>query len=275
MTATGAGAFRAAERSVRSQPAAILAWGAPEATRESLSSEVTKSDSLQVRLEMTDPNSTSRGPSFKNTVWLQSLSRGLWSKAATILAVIGLVDLTHQLIEWASIIHQIAMKYAEVRELLFAWVPFHIPQKWHDPIILAGILLSVINVGFYRSTGEFYFSALINTSLVFVGKDKFRDRTPDRLTNNIDFWIYNFSLLGAFIFFMLGWIAMILSIVVGFIWIDEPITHNPLLYVMAISILLFLFLVVGSLLAWRWIIVTALLFVGLFAVNEVYVSWLK
>lgn len=45
--------------------------------------------------------------------------------------------------------------------------------------------------------------------------------------------------------------------------------------VMIILVLLSGFLAAGSLLAWRWIVVTVLLFGGLFAINEIYVTWAK
>ena len=75
-----------------------------------------------------------------------------WEKVATVLAVIGLADLSGQLIKWAAAIHWIITKYAIVRAWLFGWLPFHIPPEWHDPIVLFIILFSVTNVGVYRST---------------------------------------------------------------------------------------------------------------------------
>src|SRR5438477_12813699 len=77
----------------------------------------------------------------------------VWSITATVLALIGLVDLTHQLVEWAAFIHEIAEKYAEVRGWCFNRLPFRIPQEWHNYVVLGFILLSVANVGYYRRTG--------------------------------------------------------------------------------------------------------------------------
>jgi hypothetical protein len=79
--------------------------------------------------------------------------RRSWEKIAIVLAVIGLVDVSSQLIKWAASIHWIATKYAIVRAWLFGWLPFHIPPEWHDPIVLFLIILSVTNVGVYRETG--------------------------------------------------------------------------------------------------------------------------
>src|SRR5262249_2528919 len=74
-----------------------------------------------------------------------------------VLAVISLVDLTRQLVEWAALIHAIAERYAQVRRWLFKWVPFHIPEEWHDYIVLGIISITVMNAGYYRRTGRFLF----------------------------------------------------------------------------------------------------------------------
>jgi DNA-binding transcriptional MocR family regulator len=68
--------------------------------------------------------------------WLGQRLRNTWEKVATVLAVIGLIDVSGQLIHWAELIHWIAEHYAAVRTWLFGWLPFHIPVEWHDPIVL-------------------------------------------------------------------------------------------------------------------------------------------
>src|SRR2546422_690415 len=80
----------------------------------------------------------------------------VWSITATVLALIGLVDLTHQLVEWAAFIHEIAEKYAEVRGWCFNRLPFRIPKEWHDYVVLGFIFFSVGNVGYYRRTGHVF-----------------------------------------------------------------------------------------------------------------------
>jgi hypothetical protein len=76
--------------------------------------------------------------------------------------VIGLADLSGQLIKWAAVIHWIVTKYAIVRAWLFGWLPFHIPLEWHDPIVLFLILLSVTNMALYRETGHSILSLLLH-----------------------------------------------------------------------------------------------------------------
>src|SRR5258708_19274290 len=92
---------------------------------------------------------TTHTKALAQSTWL----RRTWEKVAIVLAVIGLVDLSRQLIEWAALVHWIVTKYAIVKIWLFGWLPFHIPPEWHDPIVLLSLLLSVTNVGVYRETG--------------------------------------------------------------------------------------------------------------------------
>ena len=77
-----------------------------------------------------------------------------WSKTASFLAILSLIDVTHQVVEWATFIHAIVSRYVAIRELLFGWLPFHVPQEWHNYVILACVTLSVSNIGFYRATGK-------------------------------------------------------------------------------------------------------------------------
>jgi hypothetical protein len=292
------------------------------------------------------------------------------------LAVIGLVDLTRQLIEWTEVIHQIAIKYAEVREVLFAWIPFYIPHEWHNPIVLITVFFSVINAGVYQRTGQFYTIQLMKRFVAIATRRSLlrdlstiydegkldgnvhvsgaktnraqlrpafkqfchalcqlvrRDRQrvdgsiPDdagvidqlelpfsgelspaanakkanatgdvlivrldrlaRSTRNllntlsaiIDRIMYKISRNGFIVCLTISAIAYIISeimLLTGFLF-----GWNILLfYVSGVGsalALLGVFFAAGSLLAWRWILGTALLFSGLFAINEVYVAWLK
>jgi hypothetical protein len=83
--------------------------------------------------------------------------RRTWEKVATVIAVVGLIDFTGQLIHWAKLIHEIVTQYAVVRGWLFGWLPFHIPPQWHDPIVLLLIFFSMTNVGLYRRTRHTFF----------------------------------------------------------------------------------------------------------------------
>jgi hypothetical protein len=56
----------------------------------------------------------------------------------------------------AALIHWIVENYALVKNLLFGWLPFHIPPEWHDYILLFFIIFSVTNVGFYQRTGRIF-----------------------------------------------------------------------------------------------------------------------
>jgi hypothetical protein len=242
---------------------------------------------------LTDPNPISGAPSPNHALSLRSRLLGLWSKAATILAIIGLVDLTHQLIEWAGIIHQIATKYAAVREALFAWLPFHVPHEWHNVIVIGTLLFSIINVGFYRSTGRLYIVEAFKL-LLFVASGflpKFLKRFDEDMLSpafwnafdpenieNPEWPIENpetIDKLICSISFSVGFACAFFGLIVWAI-VSTPRFDN--VYWNTINLVLWstsIFLLLGSLLAWRWILVTAILFGGLFTVNEIYLAWLK
>jgi hypothetical protein len=201
--------------------------------------------------------------------------RRTWEKAATILAVIGLIDLSSQLIHWAALIHWIVTKYAAVRTCLFGWLPFHIPPDWHDPIVLFSILLSVTNVGIYRETG-------------------WRIRSFWKAVNNSKFSALLFGLL-ALVFFPATAVVggVILHYVPGlFPFFDNDASEiHPMLLAMGVLLFLLLFILSESLgaivvlalfvlvmafsVAWRWLLATAAIFGALVIVNQVYVLWLE
>jgi hypothetical protein len=207
-----------------------------------------------------------------------------WEKVATALAVIGLVDLTGQLIKWAAVIHWVVAKYAIVTAWLFGWLPFHIPPEWHDAIVLSSILLSVTNIGVYRETRwrirSFWKAAETSAALLH----KF---SPLRLLLFVLLILGPFA-AGALIFLYLGDLARDLLPFLN----DDSSTTPSMLLVAAIFLMLFLFilseilgiivalallfLLVAFVVAWRWILVTAAIFSALIAVNEVYVRyWLE
>jgi hypothetical protein len=104
--------------------------------------------------------------------------RRTWEKIATVLALIGLIDLTGQLIKWAGLIHWVAEKYAAVKAWLFSWLPLHIPPEWHDPIVLFLIFFSLTNIAVYRKiqVSFLYYCCVVfiyNLSLLFLWPLKF------------------------------------------------------------------------------------------------------
>jgi hypothetical protein len=238
---------------------------------------------------LTDPNPTSGAPSPNHAVSLRARLLGLWSKAATILAIIGLVDLTHQLIEWAEAIHQIATKYATVSEALFAWLPFHVPHEWHNVIVLGAVFCSVINVGYYQNTGKLYViescKALLPDWFRRFNKERLSPtfwRTLDELTLDeewtIDQVMLSISVSGGVICMVVFTISISIVNFLHSLALYNNASYNVNVYWNRINIVLLslsIFLFVGSLLAWRWILVTAGLFGGLFTINEIYLAWLK
>jgi hypothetical protein len=186
-----------------------------------------------------------------------SLRRG-WEKIATVLAVIGLVDVTGQLIKWAALIHWITEKYAIARAWLFGWLPWHIPPEWHDPIVLFLIFFSLTNVGVYRKSEHTIVSHIlrnlewvnilsVSTFIIIAFALFLQDNDPQSAAIDI---IKEYT----------GSVITILSIIFVFI------------------ALLFAFVVLSfavAVLAWRWVLTTAAIFCVLIAINQAYVVWLE
>jgi len=100
-------------------------------------------------------------PRTEPTGWLQSA----WEKVATVIAVIGLIDVSGQLIKWAAVVHWIAEHYADMRTWLFGWLPFHISSGWQNSIVLCSSYLTAMNVGLYRKTKRTIISHLLNRDI--------------------------------------------------------------------------------------------------------------
>jgi hypothetical protein len=154
--------------------------------------------------------------------------------------VIGLIDLSSQLIKWAAWVHWITEKYTIVRAWLFGWLPWRIPPEWHDPIVLFLFIFSVANAGVYHETNRsflFHFFRKLwlpvaATSMAFV------------------LWVLPRLLTGA-----------------------EDISTASYLVFQLFGGLVFAFLM-AAWIAWRWPLATAAIFGALVAINYAYVQWL-
>jgi hypothetical protein len=169
--------------------------------------------------------------------------RRAWEKIATVLAVIGLIDLSSQLNKWAALIHWFGEKYAIAREWLFGWLPFHIPPGWHDPVVLFLILFSVTNVGVRRRTGRTAISIAFQT---------WREAGEEIWT----------LIAMAFVFVFIPAI----SILVGEGSVDELFS--------GVGLIIFLIFLGGLFLAWRWVLTTVAIFCALIVANYIYLHWL-
>jgi len=197
--------------------------------------------------------------------------RSTWEKVATVLSLIGLVDLTSQLIKWAGLIHWLAVRYAGVRSWLFSWLPFHIPPEWHNYIVLLMIFLSVANVGFYKQTGKFYFFQALITPVVLLFGGLPVDESDLKRKSGIDGLALQIT---EFCSLMLSQ-AVLLS---AGAWVAHffGYTASPIFWeVMKWGSLCALIGASGILVAWRWLIGTAFLFGMLVGINEIYVRWLE
>ncbi len=176
--------------------------------------------------------------------------RRSWDKIATVIAVIGLIDLSSQVIKWAKLVHEIAEMYAAVRTSLFGWLPRHITPEWQDAIVLFLIFFSLTNVGLYRRIKHTIASRILRnwglvnslsvTTIVIIAFAIFLPQSS--ATELFDKVIILMTIIFIFIAFLLMFIALSFM---------------------------------AAVLAWRWVLTTAAIFAALVAVNYAYVQWLE
>jgi len=189
---------------------------------------------------------------YTEASWL----RRTWERVATVLAVIGLIDVSSQLIHWAALIHWVVTNYAIVRTWLFGWLPFHIHLEWHDPIVLFLIFLSVTNVGYYRRTGHTIVEVLRLLTRLLIEEDRYA---------------------------LIIVIMCALPAPIIYILIDHSLMFNVTFGVSVVIgalfapvyLLLTMALLGSAIEAWRWLLVTAAIFGSLVAINQVYVLYLE
>jgi hypothetical protein len=197
----------------------------------------------------------------------QEFLRYFRGKVSTVLALIGLVDLTSQLIKWAALIHWIASEYAICRTWLFGWLPFHIPPEWHNYIVLSVILFSVTNVGFYRQTGELYFVELLLLPTRLIGISPIWERRHVADADGLIFRISEFCWIVSLNIPIIYFLSLGLH---HFFGVELP-PIPPQAKWLALGAFMG---ATGILIAWRWILGTAFLFGILVGINEIYVHWL-
>jgi hypothetical protein len=230
---------------------------------------------------------------------LSRLRRG-WEKMATVLAVIGLIDVSSQLIHWAKLIHEIAEKYAAARTWLFSWLPFHIPLELHDPIVLLLILFSVTNIGLYQGTGRSYlvFIWALVVLVVLWPIKPFYTRADLEYRRIIGEWqpyhkVYDLdglvpipymALCAVFaVFTWLFYYASAIDVLSSHYTIATAVIIVIIIYTVILSFMwcvmimgiIIYSLVVGAEIAWRWVLTTLAIFGALVFVNQVYVTLLE
>jgi hypothetical protein len=209
----------------------------------------------------TNTEAPTEGTSLLNRSW------HWWEKASAFLAIVALVDLTGQLIKWASIIHWLAEQYAAVRAWLFGWLPFHIPPEWHDPIVLLLILFSVTNVGLYRRTRRtlLYF-------LFFLGEDKETAELTQHISSRQFYFIWTSALAVAII---VTSYAFFFGNLIGLANQEKYPISVAIIIVIITSFILGANVLCYLVVAWRWVLTTTAIFGTLVAVNLAYVQWLE
>jgi hypothetical protein len=106
-------------------------------------------------------------PDMRTSIIKELLGR-VWDKISLALTVLGLIDVTSQLVEWAEFIHWIVQKYKIWRDWLFYFLPFHIPEEWRNYVVILGLAFSVTNIGYYKRTGKLYILQLITMLCVLI-----------------------------------------------------------------------------------------------------------
>jgi hypothetical protein len=225
---------------------------------------------------------TNTEASTERTGWLSRTWRW-WEKISAFLAIVALVDLTKQLIEWAKLIHEIAEKYAAVRAWLFGWLPFHVPPELHDPIVLLLLFFSVTNVGVYQRTKGTYISYIIKNAL--VERYDFQMSAVERAAKRIIQHAVVLTLIAIFVTSPY-WFWPILSDVTTHFNIGSSVAGLIWVIIMIVGVFLVLIgsyfasgiitaIFDGAYLAWRWLLTTAAIFGALVAVNYAWVHWLE
>jgi hypothetical protein len=214
-------------------------------------------------------------PAPADVSWL-SKARRHWDKIASVLAIIGLCDLTSQLVKWVAGIHWVVSHYAVAKAWVFSWAPFHIPPEWHDVIVLFLILFSVTNIGFYQRIGRSYTGELARSLggfvLIFILllpavfsrrlrkiSDGIAERFTQYYTRPVRILANVLVVLPLAIFFIGAYLESVRVMQFGVI--------SAGVITVAVA--------AGALVAWRWILGTFATFAALVAVNEIYVRFLE
>jgi hypothetical protein len=66
-----------------------------------------------------------------------SLFAWFWQRTKTVLAIMGLASVFEDSVRWATAIHWVVEQYRVIRDWLFGWLPFRIPETWQDFTVLA------------------------------------------------------------------------------------------------------------------------------------------
>ncbi len=221
---------------------------------------------------------------YQTKLWSWVSLRNPWQYFLTALALLGLVDVTKQLVEWAALIHWFVEHYATLRTWLFNWSPIHFPPEWHNYIVLGCVMFSITNIGYWRRTGRTY----LFDALTFG----FMRRPFPKSVTRLDMMALVATVAFSLIFMVstcavLMWFCM--KVPAPLFWcrplsekcdswaflgyLMEGLMSLPRL-TQSLLVAAFILGFTGPLIAWRWILSTTLLFVALVSVNEIYVHWL-
>ena|ERR1700683_103929 len=194
-------------------------------------------------------------------------ARSPWNVIAVPLALMALVDLTGQRIEWAALPDWLAEKYATWTSWAFSWSPIHIPGEWHNYIVLVCIFFSVANSSYRRKTDNSFIADLLTFELsryrsdshkpIYVGKG-WQEKLDDLaavVTSSAMFVVVVLAAGGCFLMFMSFFISIHTATMVSY-------GKWPLILAVIIGS--------GPFFAWRWILSAGLLFVLLAVGDELY-----
>lgn len=194
---------------------------------------------------------------------------GPWNLIGVPLALIDLVDLTGQRIEWTALVDWLAEEYATWTSWALSWSPIQIPDEWNNYIVLLCVVFGVTNASYRRKTGNSFIADVLSFGLshsLYDGdqqRPKFLDKGwQERLDDlaaivTTSAVIFVIALLPAYCFllFMSFFISIQTAAIVAY-------GKWPLIFAVIVG--------AGPFFAWRWVLSIGLLFVLLVVGNEVY-----
>jgi hypothetical protein len=194
---------------------------------------------------------------------------GPWSLLAVPISLICLVALTERLVQWAPLIDWVAEKYSAGMAMVLVRSPIHIASEWNDYIILSCVVFVITNVGYHRRTGKLFLRELLS-----FGLSRSLEQGDAHLRES---WQAEIDELAAFLTGCA--MAVVVGVIPTFCFLMFMSFFLPALTPTIETYAQWPFIIAvivssGFLVAWRWVMITGLLFASLVIGNEIYVHWL-
>lgn len=233
-------------------------------------------------------------PAFTQTPWFKTLR--LWMPIlGGSCAVLNYLE-SHG---WRFIgaLHWVVAHYAIVRNVLFGWLPFHVPHEWRDLLVYVLALFFITGTGYTKRTGHNYlrrlipFLAIILTGL-WCGKWGVPNSAATDPLSIVRGYFIALAPSMILIFSMIYWseplsrffsgaekhystfesriryAAMCVAGVLVFVAFSKNADERYIFVAVASLI----FIMSGGILAWRWVVVATALLLLILGLNYVYLG---